>query len=104
MMDLSAAFGDHAPKRLGVGVPLFERHLACLGPSGFHRVAYDEWSGPAGAPMLVCVHGLSRNAHDFDAIAAVLSRRYRVVCPDMPGRGRSEWLANPADHANFLLG
>jgi pimeloyl-ACP methyl ester carboxylesterase len=78
---------------------MLQRHLACLGPSGFHRVAYDEWPGPVGAPTLVCVHGLSRNARDFDAIAAVLSRNYRVVCPDMPGRGRSEWLANPGDYA-----
>ncbi len=54
---------------------------------------------PAGRPTLICVHGLTRNARDFDAIAAALSRRYRVVCPDMPGRGRSEWLANPAEYA-----
>ena len=77
---------------------MFERHLACLGPSGFHRVVYSEWPGPAGAPTLVCVHGLSRNAQDFDAIAEALSKVYRVVCPDMPGRGRSEWL-RPADYA-----
>ena len=78
---------------------MLERHLACLGPSGFHRLAYDQWCGPAGAPTLVCIHGLSRNARDFDAIAATLSRHYRVVCPDMPGRGRSDWLANPAEYS-----
>jgi pimeloyl-ACP methyl ester carboxylesterase len=77
---------------------MLERHLACLGPSGFHHLVYSEWPGPAGAPTLVCVHGLSRNAHDFDAIAKALSENYRVVCPDMPGRGRSEWLA-PADYS-----
>ena len=75
-----------------------ERHLACLGPSGFHRVAYSEWPGPAGAPTLVCVHGLSRNAHDFDALAGAMSNHYRVVCPDMPGRGRSDWLTASADY------
>jgi pimeloyl-ACP methyl ester carboxylesterase len=78
---------------------MLERHLSCLGPSGFHRLAYDEWRGPPGAPTLLCVHGLTRNARDFDAIAGVLSERYRVVCPDMPGRGRSEWLTNPAEYA-----
>jgi pimeloyl-ACP methyl ester carboxylesterase len=78
---------------------MWERHLACLGPSGFHTLTYSEWPGPAGAPTLVCVHGLSRNAHDFDAIAEALSKDYRVVCPDMPGRGRSEWLSNPADYS-----
>ena len=78
---------------------MLERHLACLGPSGFHRVVYDEWPGPASAPTLVCVHGLSRNARDFDAIAKALSKYYRVVCPDMPGRGRSEWLAASGDYS-----
>ena len=78
---------------------MITRHLACLGPSGFHRLVYDEWSGPAGSPTLVCIHGLTRNARDFDTLAASLSRYYRVVCPDMPGRGRSEWLANPADYS-----
>ncbi len=78
---------------------MLERQLACLGPSGFHRVAYREWPGPTGAPTLVCVHGLSRNGRDFDDLARAMSDRYRVVCPDMAGRGRSEWLANPAEYA-----
>jgi pimeloyl-ACP methyl ester carboxylesterase len=72
-----------------------ERHLTCLGPHGFFRVAYTEWAGPAGAPAVVCVHGLTRNGRDFDALAAALSATHRVVCPDMPGRGKSEWLAQP---------
>ena len=78
---------------------MLERHLACLGPSGFHRIAYDEWPGPPGAPTLVCVHGLSRNARDFDGFAEAMSKTHRVVCPDMPGRGRSEWLKNSAEYA-----
>jgi pimeloyl-ACP methyl ester carboxylesterase len=90
-MDSHDAIGDH-PR-------MITRHLACLGASGFHRLVYDEWRGPSGAPTLVCVHGLTRNARDFDALAASLSRHYRVVCPDMSGRGRSEWLANPADYS-----
>ncbi len=90
-MDLAAGIGDHPV--------MLERHLACLGLAGFHQVVYDEWRCPAGAPTVLCVHGLSRNARDFNSIAAVLSRNYRVVCPDMPGRGRSEWLANPTDYA-----
>src|SRR5208282_3025875 len=81
---------------------MFERHLSCLGPSGFHRIVYSEWPGPPGAPTLVCVHGLGRNGRDFDAIADVLSAHYRVVSPDMPGRGRSEWLAVPAEY-NYPL-
>jgi len=78
---------------------MLERHLSCLGPSGFHRLVYDEWPGPPGAPTLMCVHGLTRNARDFDAIAATLSDHYRVVCPDMAGRGRSDWVADPAEYS-----
>ena len=78
---------------------MIERNLSCLSASGFHRVAYREWPGPAGAPTLICVHGLTRNGRDFDGLAAALSDRYRVICPDMPGRGGSEWLANPAEYA-----
>jgi pimeloyl-ACP methyl ester carboxylesterase len=79
---------------------MIERHLSCLAPSGFHRVVYSEWPGPAGAPTLMCVHGLTRNGKDFDAIAEVLSAHYRVICPDMPGRGRSEWLTAAAEYGS----
>ncbi len=78
---------------------MLERHLASLGPSGFHRVAYVEWPGPPGGPTLLCVHGLSRNAHDFDVFAEAMSKTHRVVCPDMPGRGRSEWLRDSNEYA-----
>jgi len=77
---------------------MIERSLSCLGPSGFHRLVYSEWPGPKGAPTLVCVHGLTRNGKDFDVIAEALSAHYRVICPDMPGRGRSDNLAAPAEY------
>jgi pimeloyl-ACP methyl ester carboxylesterase len=79
-------------------LPMIERHLSCLSASGFHHVVYTEWPGPSGAPTLLCVHGLTRNGKDFDTIAESLSAHYRVICPDMPGRGRSEWLKNPAEY------
>jgi alpha-beta hydrolase superfamily lysophospholipase len=63
------------------------RTLFCLGPHGFHRLAYVEWPGPPGARTVVCVHGLTRNGRDFDVLAEALSRRWRVVCPDVAGRG-----------------
>jgi pimeloyl-ACP methyl ester carboxylesterase len=75
--------------------PLF---LPCLGPSGFHKIAYREWPGPAGAPTLLCVHGLARNGRDFDSLAQSLSAHYRVVCPDMAGRGLSDRLADSAQY------
>ena len=68
------------------------RSLPVLGPQGFLNIAYWEWEGPPGAPTVLCVHGLTRNGRDFDFLAEALSQRFRVVCPDMPGRGRSDWL------------
>jgi pimeloyl-ACP methyl ester carboxylesterase len=72
--------------------------LSCLGLHGFHRVAYTEWAGPPGAPTVLCVHGLTRNGRDFDDLARALSRRFRVVCPDVVGRGKSEWLSHAGDY------
>ena len=60
----------------------------------FRRLAFEEW-GDANAPPVVCVHGLTRNGRDFDALAAALSGQYRVICPDLPGRGHSDWLDDP---------
>jgi pimeloyl-ACP methyl ester carboxylesterase len=78
---------------------MIERTLTCIGPHGFHRLAYVEWPGPSrDAPVLLCVHGLTRNSRDFDVLAEALSAHYRVVCPDMPGRGKSDWLGVPADY------
>ena len=82
---------------------MIERTLSCIGPHGFHRLAYVEWPGPSpDAPVLLCVHGLTRNGRDFDVLAAALSKHYRVVCPDLPGRGKSEWLSDAADYATPL--
>lgn len=73
--------------------------VLCAGSKGLHRMRYFDW-GDAGNPrVLVCVHGLTRNARDFDEIARALSAHYRVVCPDIAGRGRSDWLADPAGYA-----
>jgi pimeloyl-ACP methyl ester carboxylesterase len=74
------------------------RNLPVLGPQGFLNLAYWEWEGPAGAPTVLCVHGLTRNGRDFDFLAEALSSRFRVVCPDMPGRGRSDWLEDAGSY------
>jgi pimeloyl-ACP methyl ester carboxylesterase len=72
----------------------------CPDARGGHRMAYWQW-GDASAPhVVVCVHGLSRQGRDFDVLAQALCARsggrLRVVCPDVAGRGRSEWLKDPS--------
>ncbi|HEX3954108.1 MAG TPA: alpha/beta hydrolase [Stellaceae bacterium] len=75
------------------------RNLPVLGPKGFINLAYTEWEGSSGAPVVLCVHGPTRNARDFDYLAEALAPRFRVVCPDMPGRGHSDWLDDAASYS-----
>ena len=76
-----------------------KRHFLGLSRSGFHRVAYREWGARDAPRTAVCVHGLTRNGRDFDALAAALAGAgWRVICPDMVGRGDSDWLGNAADY------
>ncbi len=70
-----------------------------LGPHGFHRVAYTEWGEADNPRVLICVHGLSRNSRDFDVLAEALQGRYRVICPDIVGRGQSQWMSHPSDYS-----
>ena len=62
---------------------------------GFHDMAYTAWGDSSRMPV-VCVHGLTRQGRDFDRLAAALAGEFYVVCPDLPGRGLSDWLAGPA--------
>ncbi|WP_409079874.1 alpha/beta fold hydrolase [Pusillimonas sp. SM2304] len=71
-------------------------YVMCASPAGTHRMAYWEWGDPDNDKVLLCVHGLTRTGRDFDTLAARLSGEYRVVCPDVVGRGKSDWLANPS--------
>jgi len=80
-----------------------EGSVQALGPHGFTRIAYFEWGPEDAAQVVVCVHGLTRNARDFDFLARRLAARgMRVVAPDLPGRGKSDWVANAADYATPL--
>ncbi|HEY6796233.1 MAG TPA: alpha/beta hydrolase [Kineosporiaceae bacterium] len=69
--------------------------IAAPGVVGLHRVAYVEWGRQDAARTVVCAHGLTRNGRDFDTLARHLSATCRVACPDLPGRGRSDWLDVP---------
>ncbi|MDP3673266.1 MAG: alpha/beta hydrolase [Telluria sp.] len=70
------------------------KSVQCISSSGLHRMAYKEWGDAANPKVLVCVHGITRVGDDFDQLARALSDHYRVVCPDVVGRGRSGCLAD----------
>jgi pimeloyl-ACP methyl ester carboxylesterase len=75
-------------------------HVACDDAQGGHRMAYWQWGDARSAHVVMCVHGLTRQGRDFDVLAQAIVARadgnVRVVCPDVAGRGRSDWLRDPA--------
>ena len=77
-------------------------YVHCPDASGGHRMAYWEWGDTAAGPVIVCLHGLSRQGRDFDVLAQALVEKsgggVRVVCPDVVGRGESDWLKDPAQY------
>ncbi|HUY69382.1 MAG TPA: alpha/beta hydrolase [Alphaproteobacteria bacterium] len=75
---------------------MHQRSLLGHSPLGFHKIAYTEWGQATANPPAVCAHGLTRNGRDFDRLAEALSKERPVFCPDMAGRGQSDWLADPA--------
>ncbi len=75
-----------------------EHSFLSLSPNGFHRVVYSDFGDIDNERVLICVHGLTRNGRDFDTLAQAVCDHYRVICPDVPGRGRSDWLAVKEDY------
>lgn len=75
-----------------------QHNITCANPHGTHRITYTEWGDADNKNVLVCVHGLTRNGRDFDFIAHALSKHYRIICPDIVGRGRSDWLEQAEDY------
>lgn len=75
-------------------------YVACDDAQGGHRMAYWQWGDAGSAHVVMCVHGLTRQGRDFDVLAQAIVARadgnVRVVCPDVAGRGRSDWLRDPA--------
>lgn len=69
--------------------------MLCASPKGLHRMAYVEWGDARNRDVLVCVHGLTRSGRDFDELARALCGHFRVVCPDLAGRGDSDKLPDP---------
>ena len=75
-----------------------QKSVSVTTEKGAHRMAFTEWGDADNPRVLVCVHGLTRNGRDFDALADALAGDYRVVCPDVVGRGRSDWLEDKAEY------
>lgn len=83
------------PKRLDFSVP---NPADTAAP--YRHVACTQWGNPKANRTILCVHGLTRTGRDFDFLARTLAHDYHVLCPDMPGRGESQWLSNPLGYAN----
>lgn len=77
-------------------------YVPCSDADGGHRMAYWQWGNSAASHVVVCVHGLSRQGRDFDVLAAQLiaitNGNIRVICPDVVGRGESDWLKDPVGY------
>ncbi len=96
---------DHTPWPLATQAPERmpqpdrEGWVSSVSKRGFHRIAYVEWGDPSSDRVAVCVHGLSRQGRDFDRLASAMARQgWRVICPDLAGRGRSGWLRDPQEY------
>ena len=73
--------------------------VTCPDAHGGHRMAYWQWGQSDSGHVVLCLHGLTRQGRDFDVLAQALRQRagnaghsLRVVCPDVAGRGKSDWL------------
>ncbi|MCX7256565.1 MAG: alpha/beta hydrolase [Polaromonas sp.] len=83
-------------------------YVFCPDAAGGHRMAYWQWGRPGSEHVVLCVHGLTRQGRDFDVLAQALCERadslpgfpdgIRVICPDVVGRGESDWLKDPAGY------
>jgi pimeloyl-ACP methyl ester carboxylesterase len=94
------ANGGERPSQPGgdltVAAPQPREHaIPYLLGGAFHNLAFTTWGDPHAQPVL-CVHGLTRNGRDFDVLANALADEFYLICPDLPGRGKSAWLADPA--------
>jgi len=72
--------------------------IDCPDSRGTHQIACGQWGNPDNERVLICVHGLTRNHHDFDDLAEALMADYRVIGIDLPGRGDSDWLGDRNDY------
>ena len=62
------------------------------------RLHYREYAGPDDRPAILCLPGLTRNARDFHHLAQRLGGQWRVICPDLRGRGDSGYAKDSASY------
>jgi pimeloyl-ACP methyl ester carboxylesterase len=87
-------------KKKAARAPMRRGEIVSVSRHGFHRIAFTDWGNEKPEQgVVLCVHGLTRQGRDFDPLAADLAARgFRVICPDLPGRGQSEWLTQSDDY------
>ncbi len=73
-------------------------YVSCPDAADGHRMAYWQWGDVANPHVVICAHGLSRQGRDFDVLARYLCDEVRVICPDVVGRGQSDWLKDPSGY------
>jgi pimeloyl-ACP methyl ester carboxylesterase len=68
--------------------------VTCPDANGQHTIVYSDWGNHDASSTVLCLHGLTRNRHDFDLLARYLMTDYRVICVDVVGRGDSDYLTD----------
>ncbi|MEM7122723.1 MAG: alpha/beta hydrolase [Pseudomonadota bacterium] len=77
-----------------------QHHIDVPHGDGTVQLGYLEWGDSGAARTALCIHGISRNAHDFNWLGRELAKAgWRVIAIDMVGRGASQWLDDPAGYA-----
>jgi len=100
------ASSEPASTHLDGHAELLRATVLCASRHQFHRVAFTDWGRGGKRGTVICVHGLTRQGRDFDPLAKELAMQgYRVICPDLVGRGLSDRLADPSDYdlAQYVL-
>ncbi|OUD13566.1 hypothetical protein TPSD3_10190 [Thioflexithrix psekupsensis] len=72
--------------------------VTCPDNNGQHHIVYSDWGNHDANSTVLCLHGLTRNRHDFDLLARYLMTDYRVICVDVVGRGDSDYLTDPKQY------
>jgi pimeloyl-ACP methyl ester carboxylesterase len=75
-----------------------KQSITCSSANQTYEMTYWEWGDSNNNKILLCLHGLTRNGRDFDQLATILQDDYRLICPDIVGRGQSDWLTEEKDY------